>query len=221
MNINKITHPKKIINADLKNKTTIAQKNDLGTNIWRCAICSTAFHRPLSHVTKIKGEPCCSTSCAGDLRSIKNADTRSFPFHRTAAHSKAVKKLNSKARVCHNCKTKKGPWRTTNITVLNNRADTSQSKTWCASCHGKYICSPASEENRRILGSARKKPGPTEKMDKKTLKMIITAMAAPKSVTREIAKRFEIHTTTLYKYINGDGSLKAMGKNLLKTNHNH
>jgi hypothetical protein len=46
--------------------------------------------------------------------------------------------------------------------------------------------------------------------------MAMTAMADPKSVAEDVAKRLGITTTTLYVYVNGDGSLKAPGQELLK-----
>ena len=53
------------------------------------------------------------------------------------------------------------------------------------------------------------------KMDKHTLKMAMAAMSDPKSVAADVAKRLGITTTTLYMYVNGDGTLKEAGSKLL------
>lgn len=42
--------------------------------------------------------------------------------------------------------------------------------------------------------------------------MAMSAMADPQSVAAEVAKRPGITATTLYAYVNGDGSLKETGK---------
>jgi hypothetical protein len=55
-------------------------------------------------------------------------------------------------------------------------------------------------------------------MDKHTLKMAMTAMADPKSIAADVARRLGITTTTLYCYVNGDGSLKEAGTILLASN---
>jgi len=47
-------------------------------------------------------------------------------------------------------------------------------------------------------------------MDKATL-----TMANPNSVAADVAKRLGMTTTTLYTYVNGDGSLKEEGAKLL------
>jgi hypothetical protein len=49
-----------------------------------------------------------------------------------------------------------------------------------------------------------------------TLKMAMTAMADSQSVAADVAKRLGITTTTLYAYVNGDGSLKEAGQALFK-----
>jgi hypothetical protein len=48
-----------------------------------------------------------------------------------------------------------------------------------------------------------------------TLKMAMAAMSDPKSVAADVAKKLGITTTTLYSYVNGDGSPKALGQALL------
>ena len=62
-----------------------------------------------------------------------------------------------------------------------------------------------------------KKGGRPRKMDKATLQMAMTAMADQKSVAGNVAKRLGITTTTLYMYVNGDGSLKEIGTKLLNS----
>ena len=57
--------------------------------------------------------------------------------------------------------------------------------------------------------------GRPRKMTATTLKMAMTAMADPGSSPKEIARRLGITTTTLYTYVNGDGSLKAAGQHTL------
>jgi hypothetical protein len=52
-------------------------------------------------------------------------------------------------------------------------------------------------------------------MDATTLKMAMNAMEDSKSVAMEVARRLGITTTTLYAYINGDGSPKEAGTKLL------
>ena len=57
--------------------------------------------------------------------------------------------------------------------------------------------------------------GRPRKMDRATLQMAMAAMADPKAVAAEVAKRLGLTTTTLYTYVNGDGSPKAAGQALL------
>ena len=52
-------------------------------------------------------------------------------------------------------------------------------------------------------------------MDEHTIKMAMAAMTDRNSVAHEVAKRLNITTTTLYTYVNGDGSLKEAGTRLL------
>ena len=75
------------------------------------------------------------------------------------------------------------------------------------------------ERTRAGLAAARargRNGGRPRKMDKHTLKMAMTAMLDPKSVAADVAKRLCITTTTLYMYVNGDGSLKESGTRLLE-----
>ena len=60
-----------------------------------------------------------------------------------------------------------------------------------------------------------KKGGRPRKMDIQTLKMAMSAMSDRNAVAHEVAKRLGITTTTLYAYVNGDGSPKAQGTKLL------
>ena len=48
------------------------------------------------------------------------------------------------------------------------------------------------------------------------LKMAMTALADQKSIAVDVAKRLNITTTTLYMYVNGDGTPKEPGTLLLK-----
>jgi aspartate carbamoyltransferase catalytic subunit len=47
------------------------------------------------------------------------------------------------------------------------------------------------------------------------LKMAMAAMSDPKTKVFEVANRLGITTTTLYAYVNGDGSVKDPGQCLL------
>jgi len=76
------------------------------------------------------------------------------------------------------------------------------------------------ERTRAGLAAARargRKGGRPRKMDRAALTMAMTAMADPKANAGDIAKRLGITTTTLYAYLNGDGSLKAAGQAILGT----
>lgn len=57
--------------------------------------------------------------------------------------------------------------------------------------------------------------GRPRKMDEHTIKMAVAAMSDRNSIAHEVAKRLNITTTTLYTYVNGDGSLKEAGSKLL------
>jgi hypothetical protein len=48
--------------------------------------------------------------------------------------------------------------------------------------------------------------GRPRKMDRATLMMAMSAMADRKAVAAEVAKRLNLTTTTLYTYVNGDGT---------------
>ena len=74
------------------------------------------------------------------------------------------------------------------------------------------------ERTRAGLAAARARGrlgGRPRKMDRSTLQMAMAAMSDRKAVAAEVAKRLGITTTTLYHYINGDGTPKAPGQALL------
>lgn len=74
------------------------------------------------------------------------------------------------------------------------------------------------ERTRAGLAAARARGrlgGRQRKMDRSTLQMAMAAMSDRKAVAAEVAKRLGITTTTLYHYINGDGTPKAPGQALL------
>jgi DNA invertase Pin-like site-specific DNA recombinase len=57
--------------------------------------------------------------------------------------------------------------------------------------------------------------GRPRKMTATALTMAMTALAEPRNAAKEVAQRLGITTTTLYTYVNGDGSPKAAGQHLL------
>ena len=74
------------------------------------------------------------------------------------------------------------------------------------------------ERTRAGLAAARARGrlgGRPRKMTIETLKMAMTAMSDPQSNASSIAKTLGITTTTLYDYVNGDGSVKEKGQKLL------
>ncbi len=74
------------------------------------------------------------------------------------------------------------------------------------------------ERTRAGLAAARARGrlgGRPRKMTQETLRMAMSAMADPNSNAREVARRLGMTTTTLYDYVNGDGSLKQAGQALL------
>lgn len=75
------------------------------------------------------------------------------------------------------------------------------------------------ERTRAGLAAARargRKGGRPRKMDPSALRAIRTLLRETDETAQAIAKRFNIGTATLYTYLNGDGSLKAPGADLLK-----
>ena len=74
------------------------------------------------------------------------------------------------------------------------------------------------ERTRAGLEAARargRKGGRPRKMDKATLMIAIKALEDKSITVQEVAKSLNMTTTTLYVYLNGDGSLKEQGYNLL------
>ena len=74
------------------------------------------------------------------------------------------------------------------------------------------------ERTHAGLASARargRQGGRPRKMDHSTLTMAMTALADPKAHAGNVAKRLGITTTTLYMYVNGDGTPKEAGQKLL------
>jgi DNA invertase Pin-like site-specific DNA recombinase len=57
--------------------------------------------------------------------------------------------------------------------------------------------------------------GRPRKMDKSTLQMAMAALKDPKAVATDVAHKLGITTTTLYAYINGDGSPKETASFIL------
>jgi len=60
-----------------------------------------------------------------------------------------------------------------------------------------------------------RKGGRPRKMDKATLTMAIKALEDKSITVQDVAKKLNMTTTTLYVYLNGDGSLKEPGHNIL------
>jgi DNA invertase Pin-like site-specific DNA recombinase len=74
------------------------------------------------------------------------------------------------------------------------------------------------ERTHAGLAAARargRKGGRPRKMDRSTLIMAMTAMEDPKVNATQVAQRLGITTTTLYAYVNGDGSVKQAGQSIL------
>jgi len=74
------------------------------------------------------------------------------------------------------------------------------------------------ERTRAGLAAARARgrlAGRPRKMTIETLKMAMPAMSDTKTKASEVANRLGITTTTLYAYVNGDGSVKGPGQRLL------
>ena len=74
------------------------------------------------------------------------------------------------------------------------------------------------ERTRAGLAAARARGrlgGRPRKMTPEVLKMAMAAMADPKTQAGEVARRLGITTTTLYAYVNGDGTVKEIGQRLL------
>ncbi len=77
------------------------------------------------------------------------------------------------------------------------------------------------ERTRAGLAAARargRKGGRPRKMDLTMLRMAMKGMADRETNASDLAKRLGITTTTLYEYVNGDGTAKAPGQKLLDGN---
>ena len=75
------------------------------------------------------------------------------------------------------------------------------------------------ERTKAGLDAARargRKGGRPRKMDLQTLKMAMSAMQDPASIAKGVAARLNISTTTLYEYINKNGSPKEKAVELFK-----
>lgn len=75
------------------------------------------------------------------------------------------------------------------------------------------------ERTRAGLKAARARGrmgGRPRKMDAPTIRMAMAAMSDSKAVALEVAKRLGITTSTLYSYVNNDGSLKEAGSKILE-----
>ena len=75
------------------------------------------------------------------------------------------------------------------------------------------------ERTRAGLAAARARGrlgGRPRKMDRTMLQMAMNAMAARETNAQDLARRLGITTTTLYMYVNGDGTVKAPGQKLLE-----
>lgn len=74
------------------------------------------------------------------------------------------------------------------------------------------------ERTRAGLTAARargRQGGRPRKMDRATLMMAMAAMTDPSANATDVAQRLGITKTTLYTYVNGDGTVKAAGKAVL------
>ena len=74
------------------------------------------------------------------------------------------------------------------------------------------------ERTRAGLAAARARGrlgGRPRKMDRAMLRMAMNAMASRETNAQDLARRLGITTTTLYMYVNGDGTLKEPGQQLL------
>ena len=75
------------------------------------------------------------------------------------------------------------------------------------------------ERTRAGLAAARARGrlgGRPRKMDRAMLRMAMNAMASRETNAQDLARRLGITTTTLYMYVNGDGTVKAPGQRLLE-----
>jgi DNA invertase Pin-like site-specific DNA recombinase len=76
-----------------------------------------------------------------------------------------------------------------------------------------------SERTRAGLEAARargRKGGRPRKMTTAKIRMAMAAMADPEAKPKDIARELGVTTTTLYTYVNGDGSPKAAAETVLR-----
>lgn len=76
------------------------------------------------------------------------------------------------------------------------------------------------ERTQAGLAAARargRKGGRPRKMDKATLIMAVKALEDKNIIVQSVAKKLNMTTTTLYMYLNGDGSLKEPGHKVIKS----
>jgi len=76
-----------------------------------------------------------------------------------------------------------------------------------------------SERTRAGLEAARargRRGGRPRKMTASRIRMAMAAMADPAARPREVARELGVTTTTLYEYVNGDGSPKAAAEAVLR-----
>ena len=82
----------------------------------------------------------------------------------------------------------------------------------------ELIAERTRERTRASLAAARGRGGlggRPRKMDVAMLRMAMRAMADRDTNAQDLAQRLGITTTTLYMYVNGDGTVKAPGQKLL------
>ena len=76
------------------------------------------------------------------------------------------------------------------------------------------------ERTKAGLAAARargRNGGRPRKMDKATLKIAMAAMSDRNSVAKDVAKKLNMTTTTLYDYVNPDGSSKKKAEKILNS----
>ena len=70
-------------------------------------------------------------------------------------------------------------------------------------------------ERTRAAHARGRQDGRPRKMERTMLQMAMSATAARETNAQDLARRRGITTTPLYMYVNGDGSVKALGQKLL------
>jgi len=59
--------------------------------------------------------------------------------------------------------------------------------------------------------------GRPRKMDRTAIEMAMSALADRRAVAKDVARKLGVTTTTLYEYVNGDGSPKELGRRILSS----